>query len=196
MLTTNDERLAGRARNLRDHGFSPERHFWHASLAFNYRMTSLQAAVGLAQTERFEELVEARRRNARLYQEQLAHIEGLTLPGEETNTRNVYWMFGLLVEENFGLTRDALRAALARRGIETRTFFIPIHLQPVFREAAERQAFPVAEMLCRKGMYLPSGPALRAQDIQRVAYEIASAQRQSQSQADRHALHSGPVPSR
>jgi perosamine synthetase len=175
MVTTNDEKLAARTRRLRDHGFSPERHFWHSSIAFNYRMTNLQAAVGLAQTERFELLVEARRRNARLYRDRLAGIPGLTLPGEDRDSRNVYWMFGLLVEDDFGQTRDELRSALAARGIETRTFFIPVHLQPVFQHLAAAREFPVAEMLCRKGMYLPSGPTLTPQDIDRVAREIASA---------------------
>jgi perosamine synthetase len=199
MLTTNDERLARRAQSLRDHGFSPERHFWHASLAFNYRMTSLQAAVGLAQTERFESLVDARRRNARLYKEHLGRIEGLTLPGEDSNTRNVYWMFGLLVRDNFGLTRDALRQVLAQRGIETRTFFIPIHLQPVFREAAQGENFPVAEMLCRTGMYLPSGPALKPRDIERVADEIAAARQAAgtgASATESLFLQTGPASSR
>ena len=197
MVTTNDERLALRARRLRDHGFSEERHFWHSSLAFNYRMTNLQAAVGLAQTERFESLVEARRRSARLYKERLAAVPGLTLPGEDPDTRNVYWMFGLLVEEAFGRTRDELRAALARRGIETRTFFIPIHLQPVFRKLADRKAFPVAEMLCRKGMYLPSGPDLPPQDIDRVAREIEAARRPDVSRGGdllAASLSGSPVP--
>jgi perosamine synthetase len=193
MLTTNDEGLAERARRLRELAFSDERHFWHSALAFNYRMTNLQAAVGLAQTERFESLVEARRRNARFYTERLEGVSGLTLPREAPDTRNVFWMFGLLVEEQFGLTRDELRSALARAGIETRTFFIPIHLQPVYEHLFRKEKFPVAEALCRKGMYLPSGPNLKLQDIDRVARNIIEAARRPSAPAQTQERHPSEV---
>ncbi|HWW61278.1 MAG TPA: aminotransferase class I/II-fold pyridoxal phosphate-dependent enzyme, partial [Thermoanaerobaculia bacterium] len=160
MVTTNDARIADLARQLRGHAFSPDRHFWHEHLGYNYRMTNLQAAVGLAQTERMATLIEARRRNARRYRERLSHVPGLTLPIEAAGVTNVFWMFTILVEDTFGITRDELRGALARRGIETRTTFIPIHLQPIYRDAFRGQTFPVAEELCRKGLYLPSGPRL------------------------------------
>jgi perosamine synthetase len=81
-------------------------------------------------------------------------------------------MYGILVEDDFGCTRDQLRAAFARRGIETRTFFIPMHLQPIYRKAHAGERYPVAESLCRKGLYLPSGPALTEDDIDLVAGEI------------------------
>lgn len=174
MVTTSDPELARVARRLRDHAFSDERHFWHRYVGFNYRMTNLQAAVGLAQTERFAELVEIRRAHARLYGELLRKIPGLTLPGEKPWARNVYWMYGLLVEEAFGLSRDQLRRRLARRGIETRTFFIPIHLQPIYYDAS-RGRLPVAEDLCRKGLYLPSGATLREADTHYIAQAIAEA---------------------
>jgi len=174
MVTTNDSELARVARRLRDHAFSDERHFWHHYVGYNYRMTNLQAAVGLAQTERFAELVETRRASARLYTELLRKVPGLTLPVEKPWARNVYWMYGLLVEEAFGLSRDDLRRRLARRGIETRTFFIPIHLQPIYYDAA-RERFPVAEALCRKGLYLPSGATLREDDIRYICQAIAEA---------------------
>ena len=84
-------------------------------------------------------------------------------------------MYAVLVEDDFGCTRDALREALARRGIETRTFFIPMHLQPVYRRAHVGERHPVAEALCRKGLYLPSGPGLAETDISFVAEEIVRA---------------------
>ena len=172
MVTTNDEEIFRVARPLRDHAFSAERHFWHTLVGFNYRMTNLQAAVGLAQTERLSQLVEARRDNARLYSERLGEISGLTLPAESEGARSVFWMYGILVGDDFGISRGELRRRLARRGIETRTFFIPIHLQPVYFRKFKGQRFPVAEDLCRRGMYLPSSSGLREEDIDVVAREI------------------------
>jgi perosamine synthetase len=177
MVTTNDGELARVARRLRDHAFSADRHFWHRNLGFNYRMTNLQAAVGLAQTERLGELVEARRTNARLYHERLAGVGGLTLPIEQPGVTNVFWMYALRVEDDFGCSRDELRRRLARQGIETRTFFIPIHLQPIYYRRFLGQRFAVAEELCRTGLYLPSGPSLAPADIAWVTEQLQAAAR-------------------
>jgi perosamine synthetase len=177
MVTTNDPRIAEAARRLRDHAFSDERHFWHAYLGYNYRMSNLQAAVGLAQTERFDELVARRRANQRRYGARLAHIAGLRLPAERAGVRSVYWMYGLLVDESFGMSRDELRLWLAGRGVETRTFFIPIHLQPIYFERFQAERFPVAESLCQQGLYLPSGPRLTDEQIEYVARQIKNVPR-------------------
>ena len=170
MLTTNDPRIADVARELRDHAFSHERHFWHRRLGFNYRMTNLQAAVGLAQVERWAELVERRRENARRYRQALAGIDGLGLPPEQPG--GVVWMFGITVAPEFGISRDELRRRLAARGVETRTFFVPLHLQPVHAQRFRGQRYPVSEELGRTGLYLPSGPALSDADIGHVAEAI------------------------
>jgi perosamine synthetase len=173
MVTTNDRPIAEKARKLRGHAFSDERHFWHEMVGFNYRMTNLQAAVGLAQTERLVQLVERRLENARRYSAALSRIRGLTLPPDPPGRRNVFWMYSILVEEEFGCSRDELRRHLAARGIETRTFFIPIHLQPIYRDRYQDQSYPIAEALCRKGLYLPSGPGLSMASIEFIAREIA-----------------------
>lgn len=175
MVTTNDPEVARLARRLRDHAFSDERHFWHRYVGFNYRMTSLQAAVGLAQVERLEAFVRSRRENAARYTARLRAIPGLSLPVERPWGKNVYWMYGVVVEDAFGLSRDELRRRLARRGIETRTFFIPIHVQPVYYEMFRGQRFPVAEDLCRRGLYLPSGATLTAEEIAYVCDAVAEA---------------------
>ncbi|MBI4436814.1 MAG: DegT/DnrJ/EryC1/StrS family aminotransferase [Candidatus Omnitrophica bacterium] len=174
MITTNDEAFAEKARMLRDHAFSKERHFWHKVAGFNYRMTNLQAAIGLAQTEQFDSLVEARIKNAEIYEALLKETPGLTLPPRTPGIKNVFWMYAILVEKEFGISRDALRQRLASKGIETRTFFIPIHLQPIYRRKYRRE-FPVSEELCEKGMYLPSAPTLTKKDIERIALEIRRA---------------------
>ena len=173
MVTTNDRPIADKARKLRGHAFSDERHFWHEMVGFNYRMTNLQAAVGLAQTERLVQLVERRLENARRYSAALSGIRGLTLPPDPPGRRNVFWMYSILVEEEFGCSRDELRRYLAACGIETRTFFIPIHLQPIYRDRYQGQSYPIAEALCRKGLYLPSGPGLSMGSIEFIAREIA-----------------------
>jgi perosamine synthetase len=175
MVTTNDAEVARLARRLRDHAFSDERHFWHKYLGFNYRMTNLQAAVGLAQTERLQELVEIHRVNAARYTARLSKIPGLTLPVERPWARNVYWMYGVLVEDAFEISRDELRGRLARHGIETRTFFIPIHFQPIYYETFKGQRYPVAEDLCRRGLYLPSGATLTEAEIDYIAEMVAKA---------------------
>jgi perosamine synthetase len=170
MITTNNRELARLAWNLRDHAFSTERHFWHKHIGFNYRMTNLQAAVGLAQIEQLDNFVEARRRNAGEYMCRLHGIPGIRLPREAEWAKNVYWMFGILVDrEQYGLSRDELRVALAENGIETRTFFIPMHCQPVYWSQFQGERYPVAEQLCRDGLYLPSASSLSLSELAYVA---------------------------
>jgi perosamine synthetase len=176
MITTNNQEIARLAWNLRDHAFSHERHFWHKFVGFNYRMTNLQAAIGLAQVEKLDEMVAARRRNAALYTSLLKDIPGITTPPEAAWAKNVFWMYGILVDRAaFGMGRDQLRQVLADNGVETRTFFIPMHCQPVYWEQFKGQRFPVAERLCRDGFYLPSSSSLTAGEIERVASVIRGA---------------------
>ncbi len=176
MVTTNNRELAKLAWNLRDHAFSHERHFWHKFVGFNYRMTNLQAAVGLAQTEQLANFVALRRRNAAEYSRRLQEIPGITTPPEAPWAKNVYWMYGILVDEQeYGLSRDQLRKVLADHGIETRTFFIPMHCQPVYWDMFRGQRYPVAERLCRDGFYLPSATSLSVQEIEFVAEVIRAA---------------------
>lgn len=178
MITTDNGEFAGLARNLRDHAFSRERHFWHRYVGFNYRMTNLQAAVGLAQTERLDEYVAARRRNAALYTELLAEVDGITTPPEVGEVDNVFWMYGVLVDPGrFGCTRDELREGLAERGIETRTFFIPIHLQPIYAPQFAGRRFPVAEELCARGLYLPSASSLTERQVRYVVEAVREVQK-------------------
>jgi perosamine synthetase len=175
MVTTNDERVARLAWNLRDHAFSSERHFWHKFIGFNYRMTNMQAAVGLAQTERLDDYVAMRQGNAQRYTERLSRVPGMTTPPQADWAENVFWMYGVLVDpREYGKSRDQLRAYLAERGIETRTFFIPMHCQPVYWDQFLGQRFPVAEDLCRRGFYLPSASSLTAAEVDYVCSVIAS----------------------
>ena len=176
MFTTNNKELAEIARNLKDVAFSKERHFWHKRLGYNFRMTNLAAAVGLAQVERFDELVNAHRINAMEYITQLNSVDGITTPKDAFWAKNVYWMFGIVVNhKKFGMSRDKLRIFLADRGIETRTFFVPIHFQPYYYEQYKGERYPIAESLSRDGMYLPSSSLLTESQITYVCNAIKEA---------------------
>ena len=176
MVTTDDREIARLAWNLRDHAFSSERHFWHKYVGFNYRMTNLQAAVGLAQVEQLDQFVEARRHNALEYNRRLQDIPGIQIPKEAAWARNVYWMYGILVDkEQYGMNRDELRVVLANNGIETRTFFIPMHCQPIYWNTFKGERYPVAERLCRDGFYLPSASSLRLSEIEEITAIIRDA---------------------
>jgi perosamine synthetase len=181
MITTSNAKFATLTQNLRDHAFSSERHFWHKFLGYNYRMTNIQAAVGLAQTEQMSGFVEDRRRNAAMYTELLKEIPGIITPPEAAWAKNVFWMYSILVQDEFGMTRDQLRGYLARHGIETRTFFIPMHLQPIYYAAFEGQRYPVAEMLCQRGFYLPSASSLTGQQITYIAGIVRQAHEEAVS---------------
>lgn len=178
MVVTNNEILAERARRLKDLAHDPRRRFRHTDLAFNYRMTNVQAAIGLAQLEEIERYIALKRTMAGGYARRLAGIRGLTLPVEKPWARSVYWMYALLVENDFGCSRDDLMAELKIRGIDSRAFFLPVHEQPVFtKDAAYRGlSFPVSKELSRKGFYVPSGLALtrgQREDVCRALIEIA-----------------------
>lgn len=167
MVVTNDRRTADRCRSLRNMAFIERKRFWHQEVGFNYRMTNIQAALGLAQFERIEEFIKRRRHNAALYFALLSGVEGLTLPVERPDVKNVYWMYAILVGKDFGVSRNDLMKRLGQKGIETRTFFIPLHNQPFlgkkYRVLKER--FPVAEDIARRGLYLPSGSGLKKEEI-------------------------------
>jgi perosamine synthetase len=138
-------------------------------------MSNLQAAVGLAQVERLDVLLAARRRNARRYREQLGTIEGLTFAPDQPGAESAHWMVGVLVGERLGPSRDELRRRLAADGIETRSFFVPLHLQPAYLRDNAGRRHPVAERLGRSGLYLPSAPSLTEDDVARVAGAIRRA---------------------
>ena len=171
MVTTNDKALADKMRLMKNHAFSHERHFWHKILGFNYRMTNIQAAIGLAQTENLEKFVNKRISNAMLYNSLLGNIEEISLPPATPGVRNVYWMYGILLKDWSHVTRDTIRYELAAKGIETRTFFIPIHKQPVYKGWFSGK-YPNAEYLCTNGLYLPSSTSLKEEEIKFVANTI------------------------
>ncbi len=174
MVVTSDPEIAAKSRSFKDLAYSPTKRFLHVGVGFNYRMTNVQAAIGLAQFGNIDRYVEARRQHARTYNRLLGDIPGLTLPREKEGVKNVYWMYGVVVEKEFGMSRDELQKKLEEKGIETRTFFFPMNQQPIFHERGlfRGETHPVAEALGRKGLYLPSSTGLTDKEMETVCQAI------------------------
>jgi perosamine synthetase len=177
MVVTDDDALADRARRLKDLAHAPGRRFLHTELAYNYRMTNVQAAIGLAQLEEIDRFIALKQKMAASYRRGLAGIPGLTLPEEKAWARSVYWMYAVVVEDAFGMSRDALAAALKQAGVDTRTFFIPVHRQPLYTKDKDYRGVrcPISDELGEKGFYLPSGLALTAAQIKAVCAAVKAA---------------------
>ena len=174
MVVTNSASLAQKARFLRDHGMSRRRRYWHTAIGYNFRLTNIQAAIGLAQLEKIGETISLKRKIARLYNQYLTGIKGLTLPKEASWAKNVYWMYSVLVNPAFGISRDELGTKLKKSGIDTRPFFVPLHKLPPYRDFKN---YPVAEKLSKKGLNLPSSPALTKAEIKYISEKIKKCQR-------------------
>lgn len=172
-LTTDDDALAARCRFLKDHGMSKDRRYYHTELAFNYRMTNLQAALGVAQLERIEQLIAKKRQIAAWYREELDGVRGLTLNVERPGVSNVYWMVGVVLGDTVPVSRDEVSARLRAQGIDSRPFFVPMsklpHLSAYRRVGAAGEGCPVSETLSARGLNLPSGCTLERHHVRRIA---------------------------
>jgi perosamine synthetase len=170
MVVTDRSDLAEKVRMLRDHGMAPDRRYWHPMLGYNYRMTNLQAALGVAQMERVGDIIAKKRQIAETYDEGLRQIPGLTLPPRTEWADNVFWLYTVLIDERkFGIGRDDLMAHLRTYGVETRPVFPPVHQQPIYDTG---QALSIAERLSATGISLPSAPGLQEIEIERVVQAI------------------------
>jgi len=177
MVVTDDARLAGRLRCLRNLCFQPGRRFVHEELGWNLRMTSLQAAVGIAQLERLTESVRRKREIGHMYNKLLAGTPGIVLPPSETEyAESIYWVYALLLDDAVPFDAEVMMSRLGEHGIGTRPFFWCMHEQPVLRRRGlfEGERYPIAERMARRGFYLPSGLALRDDQIQQVVNAVRS----------------------
>jgi perosamine synthetase len=174
MIVTDNKDLAEKIRILRDHGMDPKQRYWHSVLGYNYRMTNIQAALGVAQMERIDQIIKQKRINATLYSRGLQNIPGITLPPEAVWAKNIYWMYSILIDEKeFGISSKELGKQLKDRGIETRPLFPSVHQQPIYNTG---QNLPVCEKLSRCGLSLPSSVNLNGDEIKRVTGEIGNLQ--------------------
>ena len=171
MLVTDDEQLAMDCRSLRNLCFQPKKRFVHERLGWNYRMTNLQAALGLAQLERLDEFVQRKRSMGKKYTQGLRVLNEVQLPLEKTDyAENIYWVFGLVLDDSIGFDAEEAIKMLGEKGIGCRPFFCPMNQQPVLREMGFfiNESYPVAERLYKQGFYIPSGTALTSEHINHV----------------------------
>jgi len=167
MIVTNNREWYEKAKMLRDHGMDPERKYWHPCVGYNYRMTNMQAAIGLAQTERIDQILERKFAVAGKYRERLAGNKNLILPPDNDWSVNVYWMFSIVFRESNGpsLPREALMDTAESQRIETRPFFYPVHTMPPY---ATGQELSVSEFLAKNGLCLPSYFDISDEEIERI----------------------------
>lgn len=175
MVVTDDVDLAERCRSFRNLCFQSKKRFVHEELGYNFRMTNLQAALGLAQLERLDEFVARKRHMGRCYRKLLADVPGLLLPLPATEyADNIFWVYGIVLGEELGFDAEEAMKRLGELGIGTRPFFWPMHEQPVFRKMGMffGVSCPVSERIARRGFYLPSGLALSDSQIEHVAKAV------------------------
>jgi perosamine synthetase len=174
MILTDDPKLAEKARSLRNLCFQANRRFYHEELGSNFRLTNMQAALGVAQLERIEDIIARKRWIGHEYSRRLAGIPTLQLPIEEQWARNVYWMYGVVLSETIGMDANVFAEKLKTRGIETRPFFLGLHEQPVFHKRGLflQERYPVTERISRQGLYLPSGLGLTVEQIGKVCEAV------------------------
>jgi perosamine synthetase len=170
MLLFRDQRAHERARQLRDHGMDPAKRYWHTQVGYNYRLTNLQAAIGCAQLERFDEFVRRKLAIARAYLARLGDLDGVTLPVELADRRNTFWAFSLILDtDRLGISRDQVIERLAQAGIESRPLFYPLHAMPIYRPHAGGRDLAVSRRLSAGGLSLPSAVTLSEGEIDYIA---------------------------
>lgn len=167
MVTTNDDQLAERLRLFRGQGMAPDRRYWFPVVGYNYRMTNIQAALGLAQLEQIDEFLARRQEVAKWYNEALADLETqLVLPYTEPWAHHVYWIYNIFLRSGGEQERDELMSRLDVAGIETRPVFYPMHVLPPYKE---NTAYPFADEWSGRGINLPTHTSLTQEDVHRVA---------------------------
>jgi len=150
--------------------------FYHPEVGYNFRMPNLLAAFGVAQLEKVEEYLKIKRENAVYYNELLSEVKGITLPTEKDKVDNCFWLYSILVEEEYGLTRDELIQKLNDEKIEARPFFMPIHEMPTYKECTHGELSVTGELYAR-GINLPSSVGLKKEDIKKVCEIIKNSKK-------------------
>jgi len=168
MVTTNDDQVAHKIRLLKNQGMTRERRYWHPVVGYNYRLTNIQAAIGVAQVERLPVQLSRHREVARQYQEYLADVPGLSFQKERDWAKHAWWQFVAVVNDEFGANRDTVISALQESGIDARRLYFPMHQLPPYEGQTRDQRFPVAEYLSDRGVCLPTWSGLEPEDIQYI----------------------------
>jgi perosamine synthetase len=172
MVTTNDDALAARIRMLKNHGMDPKRRYWHPVVGYNYRMTNVQAAIGLAQMERVDWHLEQRRELVSWYRHELGNAPGFVWQQEKPWARHVWWMRTVVLGDEIEADRDAVIGRLLQRGVESRRVVYPMHQLPPYQHAARSSHFPVADRLSGRGINLPTWVGLTREDVRFVCRSL------------------------
>jgi perosamine synthetase len=173
MLVTDREDLFKRAQVLRDHGRQPgDRMFFNTEVAYKYKMSSMQAALGLAQLERIDELIEHKREQFQWYKQELMGLDGIALNAEPEGIRNTFWMVTIVLDPKFGLNKTQLMERLSQHGMDTRPFFHPLSSIPAYEDSEQayfaRQRNKVAYSISPFAINLPSALSLRKNEVDAV----------------------------
>lgn len=171
MVLCDDELLDKRAKSLRNLCFGSKR-FIHEELGFNYRMTNIQAALGVAQLERIKDILKKKRFIGKTYNKLLNDIDGIHLPIHKTKyCENIYWVYPIVLKDSIRRNAQDIMSILSNKGIGNRPFFFPMHMQPVFKKMGlfNNNALPNSEKIYDRGFYIPSGLALNEEQIIKVS---------------------------
>ena len=179
MVTTNNVEIADKARSLKSLAFGVNNKFMHEDIGFGYRMTNLQAAIGCAQLKKIDEIIDKKRKIAHYYDENLRGIPGLQRPVEKNYAKNVYWMYHVVLHEEFNFPRELVMKKLNEYGIETREAFIPYNMQEIFirKGWVNGNECPVSNYVAKNGFYIPSSPLLGKKELEYIVSKIKDIQK-------------------
>ena len=173
MILTDDEELYYKLMELRDHGMSRHKRYLHVALGFNYRMTNMQAAVGMAQLERFETILEQRQRQEFLYKRMLRGNDSYFIRPQQPWSQSVHWM--MTVQLNISGVRDALLDRLKEKGIDCRQMIYPVHESQHFKKHYVDRAYPVSKQVSYNSLHLPSSTQLTEEQIEWITLTFKEA---------------------
>ena len=175
MILTDNEEIATKCAYYRNLCFMPKKRFVHEEIGWNYRMTNLQAALGVAQLEKIENHIKRKREIGALYNSYLKDVDQIELMPLKTEfSENIYWVYAIVLKDNFPHNAEWIMVKLAELGVGTRPFFYPMHLQPVFLKKGwyKNEKYPIAEKISERGFYIPSGLGLKNEEITLVAENL------------------------
>lgn len=169
MISTNNTEFGDRLKYLSNQAKSGTQNgaFYHVESGYNYRMPNIVAAMGVAQLENISEYIDVKRKNADTYKRYLKDVKGITLPVEKEWATNVYWLYSVVVEDDYGMERDVLSKLLKEKGIENRPFFMPVHEMPPYKDCRHGD-MGATDFLSKKGLNLPSSVSLKADEIKYI----------------------------
>ena len=177
MVLTDNIQIAKRCKKLRNLFFDNKKRFYHKEIGWNYRMSNLNAAVGVAQFEKIKKTIKLKRLIGNYYYSKLKSIDKIQLqPVKNSISKNIFWVFGILIKKESKISVSKIRKILLKKGIQTRPFFWPLHKQPFIKKNLKlKYSLPNSEYLSKNGFYLPSGLSLKKSDLDYICKEFKEA---------------------